>query len=139
MIKPNRQTKCQPVHPKNLQGSTEASSNDLKVMKLISKSRFQVYLAYSEKNDQEYAMKVFPYKDGQIRSSYIHETRMVDLDHPNIIKVYKTKDCQVVKKGDEYNQSSYLLMEYAPYGDFSEINREIGFFRDEKLARSYFH
>lgn len=71
--------------------TTKKAPSDIKVVKLISKSRFQVYLAHSQSEDQYYAMKVFPYKDGHVRNDFLNEIRIEDIDHPNIIKIVKTK------------------------------------------------
>jgi len=118
-----------------------ATSNqqEFTVVKRLSKARFPVYLAKSTTSEKSFALKVYPFEEGKVSKFFLNECHFIDLNHPNIITIYQTqKEKNSVSKGKQ-SKISYILMEYAPYGDFYDliITKRIQF--DEKLVRTYFH
>mmetsp|Transcript_15068 Transcript_15068/g.12782 ORF Transcript_15068/g.12782 Transcript_15068/m.12782 type:complete len:92 (-) Transcript_15068:1075-1350(-) len=72
------------------------SLQDIDVIKIISKSRFNVYLVKNQHTNEQFAMKVFPYQKGQIHPSYSNESKLTLFDHPNVIKAHKINETQSV-------------------------------------------
>jgi len=110
----------------------------LSVIKRISKAKFPVYLTSSKVDKQNYAMKIFTHKGEKPHPYFKNEIRFASLKHPNVIDiVHYENEKETLEKG-ELKKVSYILMEYAPYGDFFDFvvkhREEI----DEKLARTYF-
>ena len=111
---------------------------DICVLKSLNKAKFPVYLVCSKVNKQNYAMKVFAYKNGQQHSYFKNEIRFACLQHPNVIRnlhIEHQKD--TISKG-VIAKVSYTIMEYAPYGDFFDFVMNHGEHIDEKLTRTYF-
>jgi len=84
-------------------------------------------------------MKVFEYSNKKISTSFQNEARFCPLNHPNIISIQNDNplleilDCQ----GNNIKYS-YILMEYARYGDLFDavVSKRIPF--DDILARTFF-
>mmetsp|Transcript_82565 Transcript_82565/g.114670 ORF Transcript_82565/g.114670 Transcript_82565/m.114670 type:complete len:159 (-) Transcript_82565:746-1222(-) len=94
--------------------------DNITVTSILNQSRFTVYKAASKSNSAEqFALKVFPYVDGQPNIAYINEVRFMDLKHPNIVNIVDANPKQKVKQDGQLAYASYLLMEYAPYGDLA--------------------
>jgi len=109
----------------------------VQILTEVGKSKFSVYLTKSLEN-KTYAMKIFPYEKAEMSKSYTNESRFHFLKHPNIIQIIETQNRRMdVTKGAP-KQISYILMEYAPYGDFAELVMGMKFPKDEKLVRTYF-
>mmetsp|Transcript_29256 Transcript_29256/g.26700 ORF Transcript_29256/g.26700 Transcript_29256/m.26700 type:complete len:99 (-) Transcript_29256:773-1069(-) len=70
--------------------------DDICIKELLFESRFLVYKVYSETEDQDYIMKVFPYQDNQPHPSFHEESRALQLNHPNIVKVLATEENQLI-------------------------------------------
>jgi len=120
--------------------SSSESHNDFIVVKLLSRSKFPVYLATSRSDPgQEYALKVFPYKKGKAVPNFLRESHISRLSHPNLVLIYHSQKFKNSMRNGVPFHISYILMEYAPYGDFCDIisSKRIPF--DEKLIRTYFH
>mgnify|MGYP002623691664 CR=1 FL=1 len=113
---------------------------DLEILSIINKSRFTVFLAFSDKQREAYAMKVFPNRGDSPHPGFINESRFTFLNHPNIIKIHKSVASKKIFTNGTEKMASYLLMEYASNGDFVDIidSGKISF-SDEKLIRTYFH
>lgn len=114
-------------------------NRDLRIKKLLHKSKFPLLLVYSEDRNQYYAAKVFPYKNQEINSHFLRELPISSLAHPNIITF---NEAQSLKKGllnKPDLQFSYILMEYAPYQDFIHVLNQGKIYEDEKLVRTFFH
>jgi len=110
----------------------------LNVVKRLSKAKFPVYLTCSKINKQNYAMKIFSHKGDQPHPYFKNEVRFASLKHPNIIDiVYYENEKDTLYKG-ELKKVSYILMEYAPFGDFFDFVTKHRESLDEKLVRSYF-
>jgi len=110
----------------------------LNVVKRLSKAKFPVYLTSSKVNKQNYAMKIFSHKGEQPHPYFKNEVRFASLKHPNVIDiVYYENEKDTLYKG-ELKKVSYILMEYAPFGDFFDFVTKHRESLDEKLVRSYF-
>jgi serine/threonine protein kinase len=117
---------------------TPKTFDDLKVVKILSVSTFQINLVHSESHNKQYALKIFPYKKDEIIPEYKREARFMLLNHPNIIGVHF---CEPRHEGVFHGKKlnvSYVVMEYAPYGNFCELIQEKNVPYDEKLTRTYF-
>jgi len=110
---------------------------DFIVTRTINKSKYSVYLIISKVNNKRYAVKVFPYKNKKISSYYLFEKRFKGLKHPNIVSIFDVQDQKLSFSGNK-DQVSYILMELAPYGDFSSFIHKQGFQNDHVLVRTYF-
>jgi serine/threonine protein kinase len=110
----------------------------LNVVKRLSKAKFPVYLTSSKVNKQNYAMKIFSHKGEKPHPYYKNEIRFASLKHPNVIDmVYYENEKDTLTKG-ELKKVSYILMEYAPHGDFFDFVIKHREQIDEKLVRTYF-
>jgi serine/threonine protein kinase len=110
----------------------------LNVVKRLSKAKFPVYLTSSKVNKQNYAMKIFSHKGEQPHPYFKNEVRFATLKHPNVIDmVYYENEKDTLYKG-ELKKVSYILMEYAPFGDFFDFVTKHRESLDEKLVRTYF-
>lgn len=114
------------------------AQQDLTVIKSLRKANYAVYVAQNIHTKDVYALKVFPFVEGEQSVDYVNEAKFTDLDHPNVVKIIQTTD-----EGDSIQHGqrikiSYLLLEYAPYGDFYDvlITYKVPF--NAKLARTYF-
>jgi len=119
-------------------GSLEPA-HDVLVQSMLGCSNVLVCLAVDPIYRREYAMKIFPYKDGKLDQMYLNETRFMHLSHANIISYRGRKDERKFKFRSKEVVGSYLLMEYACFGDFETILNQYDIFKDEKLVRTYFH
>jgi len=85
-------------------------------------------------------LKVFPHtKQGTTSKCFTNEIRFKFLDHPNIIKLLDSKDDYVIDKQGEKCLSSYILMEYAPNGNFSDFIKFHSNIINDTVIRTYFH
>jgi len=125
------------ARPRDPSASPVAYQN-LSVVKKLGKAKFPVYLTSSKVDKSNYAMKVFSH-DGQKPHPYFkNEVRFSTLKHPNVISmVHYENERDTLQKG-QIKRVSYILMEYAPYGDFFDFISKKGENFDEKLIRSFF-
>jgi len=114
-------------------------SDRYSIVKKLSEAKYPVYLVRDNKLDQLQAMKLFPYEDnGKPTSFFTHEIRFAKFNHPNIVSMvdYKTEQETF---SIECSKISFIVMEYAKYGDFFDalVTYRIPF--NEVLIRTYFH
>jgi len=121
---------CEPVGP--------AAYQNLSVIKKLSKAKFPVYLTASKVDKQNYAMKIFAYKGEEPHPYYRNETRFSILKHPNVINTVYTEDSKDTLYKGELKKVSYILMEFAPHGDFFDLITKYRDSFDDKLVRTYF-
>lgn len=108
-------------------------SPQLIIEKMISSSKFRVFLAKTANNNKQYAVKAFQ-KDEYSHTSFIREKRIHStIHHPNIVKYIPDHLFQI-----DISHFTVIFMEYAPYGDFFNLILDYDF-SDEKLIRTYFH
>jgi len=103
--------------------------------KHIGSGKFHVYHAFLPLTQTEYALKVFP-KDRASEASYLREKDAITSfrEHKNIIKYISN----INLKGLDTSNANYILLEYAPYGNFYELVLNKGLI-EEKIIRTYFH
>lgn len=125
------------ARPRDPSASPVAYQN-LSVVKKLGKAKFPVYLTASKIDKQNYAMKVFSH-DGQKPHPYFkNEVRFSNLKHPNIINmIHYENERDTLQKG-QVKRVSYILMEYAPHGDFFDFISKNGDMFDDKLIRTFF-
>jgi len=127
------------MNPDNSSSSTTSKRCSIRIVSKIGHSTQPIYKVI-EANQTPYALKLFPFQGGQPNFSYINEKRFSNLKHKNIISVVKTQDQQKSCHRGETFYSSYIMMEFCPYGDFSSVLTKTRIFtEDSKLARTYFH
>jgi Serine/threonine protein kinase len=98
-----------------------------------------MYLVFSSNSRTHYAMKVFPYKDQEMNKAYKREIRFERLSHPNILKFISSQPICDIQIEKQVVRVSYILMELASFGTFSDLLGPTQLFHDEKLVRTYFH
>ena len=111
----------------------------LQFIRPIKKAKFSVYLVQSNITQELLAIKLFPLYQGHVLSYFWNEARFASLSHKNIIRIFHTEAQHTITKGIEAKIFSYILMEYAPYGDFLDLITEYKVPFDDKLVRTYFH
>lgn len=118
--------------------SSPVAYQSLSVVKKIAAAKFPVYLASSKVNKQNYAMKIFNHSGEDPHPCFQNEIRFSTLKHPNVIAmVHYEEERDTLYKG-KLRKVSYILMEYAPYGDFYDFMCKYGSKLDEKLIRTFF-
>jgi serine/threonine protein kinase len=123
--------------PRDPSASPVAYQN-LSVVKKLGNAKFPVYLTSSKIDNQKYAMKVFSHQGEKPHPYFKNEVRFSSLNHPNVINmIHYENERDTVQKG-EVKRVSYILMEYAPYGDFFDFISKNGENFDDKLIRSFF-
>lgn len=63
------------------------TESDIKVIKILKNGKCPILLVYSSEGKEHFIMKMFPYKEGLINTSYSHESRFKDLSHENVISI----------------------------------------------------
>jgi len=111
---------------------------DVAIIRSINKAKFPVYLAAGKNRREKYAMKIFPSIEDEAQKYFKNEIRFASLNHPRIIRtLHFEQDKDILYKG-EIKTVSFIVMEYAPHGDFFDfLNKNKSYF-NEKLARTYF-
>jgi Serine/threonine protein kinase len=84
-------------------------------------------------------MKAFPSSDFHPSPAWTRESQLVELRHPNVIRVIDAKFIREPNPNDKTMPNCYTLMELAPYGTFLDFVSSKRFDGDEILARTYFH
>jgi serine/threonine protein kinase len=102
-------------------------------------SKVPVLVVSSKDTHEQFAMKLYPCSEGRIHKSYRNEAKFKSLDHCNIISFIENQDSVNIPMKGKSIDASYIVMELAPFGDFSTLLRLTNFSRDESLVRTYFH
>lgn len=76
--------------------------------------------------------------ENNINSLFTQEAKFKNLDHPNILKIHHLEEEANIRDGGVEKRASFVVLEYAPYGDFSHLlsSNKVNF--SEKLSRTYF-
>jgi len=115
-----------------------AAYQHLSVVKKLGKAKFPVYLTSSKMNNEKYAMKIFSHEGEKPHPYFKNEIRFASLKHPHVIDmVHYENERDSIEKGG-MKKISYILMEYAPHGDFFDFISKNGQNLDEKLIRTFF-
>mmetsp|Transcript_839 Transcript_839/g.768 ORF Transcript_839/g.768 Transcript_839/m.768 type:complete len:100 (-) Transcript_839:1043-1342(-) len=95
--------------------SSKEQELGMEMIKLVSESKFTVYLVYSHTHKQQCALKVFNYADdnNKISSNYLKESRFLPVSHPNVINFYEINEKTTTENGSNF---SYILQEWADFG-----------------------
>ena len=107
--------------------SIENTYEKFTVIRPLQVGRNSVSLIACDSMSSELVMKVFPFKNGHVNSHYTNEIRFQGLDHPNLVKQIAHKDHYYVSDPDSFDteaNSSYILMEYAPHGNFCSLVKQ---------------
>jgi len=110
----------------------------LNVVKKLGEAKFPVYLTSSKVNQSNYAMKVFSHDGEKPHPYFKNESRFASLKHPNVIDIVHYEDERETLQKGQLKKVSYILMEYAPHGDFFEFITKHSEELDDKLIRSFF-
>jgi len=115
--------------------STNEPKVEIFIDKQIGSGKYYVYHAFLPLTQSEYALKVFP-KDRASEASYSREKEVITSfqSHKHIIKYISN----INLRGLDTLNANYILLEYAPYGNFYELVLNKGF-TEEKIIRTYFH
>ena len=111
---------------------------ELNIIKSLSVAKFPVYLVRSKLNNQNYAMKMFPYKNDQPQEYFKNEIRFSSVKHSNVIQTLYIGTEKKIMSNRGMTKISYTVMEYAPYGDLYGFLSKYGKETDEIFARTYF-
>lgn len=119
---------------------TVHSSGAMLVAKQLNQSNASIFLTYTPLFNHYHALKVFPHKNGKSSSTFLNEIRFAGLNHKNVISIVHYEENKEFSIQAKAEASSYIVMEFAPYGDFFQLldTNQISF-DDDKLVRTYFH
>jgi len=126
-IQPSKQISCESIN-----------YEPIRILQTAKKSKFSLSLIKSEPLNKPLLMKGFSYENGQINPLFMRESRLLSLRHPNILEILDTQPRQRITS-DRETISSYAIMEFAPYGNFSDLVWNSEFPLEDKLVRTYFH
>jgi len=112
---------------------------NFKILDKIGGQKVPVMSIFAPNYQKKFALKLFPYEGDQMNQGYENEVRFGYLAHPSVITFYRVQNRQKSEVKGKSFFSSYIVMEYCPYGDFSGLLGPLTIFRDEKLVRTYFH
>jgi serine/threonine protein kinase len=117
----------------------QSEFEDLTTVKTIYEGKFAVYLVLAPTTKRYYALKVFPWEDNEPTSYFLREARFGKLIHPNLISIPHYVIHHTAYYDETPTNISYMLMEYAKYGDMFNalVKYKIPF--NETLVRTYFH
>jgi serine/threonine protein kinase len=117
--------------------TTEQLSSFIMVSK-IGNGKFPVFLAKKKSDNTRFAMKVFPFFNGNPNPHFENELKFSELSSNKILtpKYYKTE--HIIKYGGKVQKASFLLMEFAPNGDLFSAIIERGIQFNDILIRTYF-
>jgi len=113
--------------------------DDLTTVKTLYDAKFAVYLVFSPHHKQYYALKVFPHEGDDASSYFLREARFHKFHHQNIISIPHFVYEHIAYSDNTPVKVSYMLMEYAKYGDFFNALVKYKLPVNETLVRTYFH
>lgn len=122
--------------------SLDKLSSEFTKLRPLSQGKSLVSLVSSPSYEKPVVMKLFPNNEDSLNKNFQNEVRFASLDHIHIIRQYEYKEDSTRGSESEYenfSSASYIVLEYAPYGDFHNLLREGRVSLDEKLVRTYFH
>jgi serine/threonine protein kinase len=111
----------------------------MKILKKISQKKLHVLLVNFQYDTKPRILKVYPFKNGKPSISFYNEARFRDIRHQNIISMIHYSISEELEVNGSPITCSFILMEYASYGDFSSVIALQKNIYDDKLARTYFH
>jgi len=116
----------------------QTPNSKLIVDQALYQSRNEIFLGLCSDTQEFFAIKAYPKEQDKVSSSFLNERRFLFLDHKNIISMKPTLKNMTCCLEERMPNKSFLIMEYAPYGNFYELlaSKKLKF--DETLARTYF-
>lgn len=127
-----------PPREKSPSHSFSFDLSNFHILQLISESKFQVYLTKAKQTGKLFALKVFPYEEGKPHRLFYNEARHSCITHTNVVKTISVNIQKQLSLGEETQTISYVIQEYAPFGDLLELVTS-GVILSEKLVRTWFH
>jgi len=123
----------------SISSEQQSEFDDLTTIKPIYDGKFAVYLVLSPTTKRYYALKVFPWEENEPTDYFMREARFSKFNHPNIISIPHYVVEHTAYYDDAPTNISYILMEYAKYGDMFNalIRYKVPF--NEILVRTYMH
>jgi len=112
---------------------------DVEILRPLNKAKFPVYLASYKGDKRTYAMKVFPLDDSRAQKYFKNEARFASLKHPHINQTVLVEQNKTVNYKGSLKIISFILSEFALYGDFFNFMGQNKLLLNEKLIRTYFH
>ena len=104
------------------------------INKELGCSKFPVYHLQILPQGSEYALKVFPHTEAAYNAYLRERSVLYTVSHPNVVQCMSDADFKDINS----TKCHYLLLEYAPYGDFFSLVKYKGL-KNEKVVRTYFH
>jgi len=111
---------------------------ELSIVKKLSTGKFPVFLVDCKDNNRQYAMKVFPLDDKIAQTCFQTETKFLSLTDPHVIRIIYCEQFKVIEHESLKLRASFILTEFAHYGDFSKLMELHSQNFDEVLIRTYF-
>lgn len=113
--------------------------DELVLAKVLNQAKFPVLLGYLPSNNQQLAVKLFPYEADKPNRYFYNEIKFINLRHENICSILHYELERAAAFEDCSSKISYTIMELAPYGDFCDLLLSQKLPLDDKLARTFFH
>ena len=112
---------------------------DILIVKVLSKTKFPVFIVQSNVNQKKYAMKAFPFSSSnKSHACFRNESRFSFVDYPNIIKTHHVEsERETITKGVT-KKVSYTIMEFASHEDFHSFTLDKGEHTNDMMIRTYF-
>jgi len=127
-------------HPSEDKDSSAPNPNsNIIIIEQLSHAKRGLYLIYSLQDQEYYALKAFPYSKGVPSNSFRRASRFLALEHQNVVSFIDARAQNKSVSRGSLVDVSYILMEYAPFGDFHDIISTSPVPFTEKLIRSLFH
>jgi serine/threonine protein kinase len=111
----------------------------LMFLRQICTGDFPVYKVTNLTDDKVYALKCFDNSSPQASTSFKNEIRFSYLQHPNIVKLDHFEAGKELTISGKTTKTNYFLMDYCPFGNFSDLLYEKDIFLSEEIVRTYFH
>lgn len=123
---------AQPLH--------QALLNSFSNIEALSIDNNRTFKAYDARLQQQVLLKLFSIiSSSSLNQKYDNEkSHLQSLSHPNIIQLLNAVDTTPTTTDSSEEQSSYLVLEYASFGDLLGVVEDNGAM-NEILARTVFH
>lgn len=118
--------------------ATKTYYQNLILSKILNSAKFPVMIGTIPSSKERFAVKIFPFQEGQINGNYVNEILFANLRHPNIASILHYEHVREATFQYYRDKISYIIMELAPYGDFCDLMISRKLKMDDKLARTYF-
>jgi serine/threonine protein kinase len=115
------------------------SLTNLVIESQISKTKYPIFTVVSLETGNRYAMKFFPALNEKVSPFFENEIRFEQSASRNVISAIKYGYDEEIRVDGQMVRGSYIIMEYAPFGNFFQITKKYGSRFDDRLIRTYFH